>query len=187
LFGRWWRLRVEASRTGAATAVGGVAITGINMASITITAPVPRSDYLAQVRQIAPERLLDRDAELEQLAELLGEPLPALLSDATRDAHLLGMLYRAAEACRGQGRRLVLVVDGIDEDRGVTLGPDAHSIAALLPARCRPGCGSSWPDGRTRRPPPTFPLAIRYTTRRSSGPWRSRHTRMLCVMTRCVS
>ena len=27
------------------------------------------------------------------------------------------------------------MVDGLDEDRGVTTGPDAHSIAALLPAR----------------------------------------------------
>ena len=26
-----------------------------------------------------------------------------------------------------------MVVDGLDEDRGVTTGPDAHSIAALLP------------------------------------------------------
>ncbi|GGS32103.1 hypothetical protein AB0E75_27970 [Streptomyces griseoviridis] len=27
----------------------------------------------------------------------------------------------------------MLVVDGLDEDRGVTAGPDAHSIATLLP------------------------------------------------------
>src|SRR5262249_55277229 len=31
-------------------------------------------------------------------------------------------------------QRLVLVVDGLDEDQGVTGRPDAHSIAALLPA-----------------------------------------------------
>ena len=41
------------------------------------------------------------------------------------------MLTQAAEKCQ----RLVLVVDGLDEDRGVTTGPDAYSIAALLPAR----------------------------------------------------
>ena len=29
----------------------------------------------------------------------------------------------------------MLVVDGVDEDRGVTVGVDSHSIAALLPAR----------------------------------------------------
>jgi hypothetical protein len=32
-----------------------------------------------------------------------------------------------------QGERLILVVDGLDEDRGVG-GPDAYSVAALLPA-----------------------------------------------------
>ena len=35
---------------------------------------------------------------------------------------------------RRSRQRLVLVVDGLDEDRGVTTSPDAHSIAALLPA-----------------------------------------------------
>ena len=44
------------------------------------------------------------------------------------------MLEQAAEACAARGERLILVVDGLDEDRGVTTGPDARSIAALLPA-----------------------------------------------------
>ncbi|MFK0154299.1 hypothetical protein ACIQVK_19765 [Streptomyces sp. NPDC090493] len=39
----------------------------------------------------------------------------------------------AAEACRSRGRRLVLVVDGLDEDQGSKAG--RHSIAALLPRR----------------------------------------------------
>ena len=72
---------------------------------------------------------------LEQLAELLGRPLPELLTDATRDAHLLSLLDDAATACRQGGQRFVLVVDGLDEDRGVTVGPDGHSVAALLPAQ----------------------------------------------------
>ena len=71
------------------------------------------------------------NAVIEQLAEVLGEPVPAYLTDTTREAYLLRLLSRAA----GAGQRLVLVVDGLDEDRGVTAGPDAHSIAALLPAR----------------------------------------------------
>ena len=70
---------------------------------------------------------------LEQLAELLGQDLPPMLTAGTRDAHLLGMLEQAARACAAQGERLILVVDGLDEDRGVTTGPDASSIAALLP------------------------------------------------------
>ncbi|MGX7827880.1 tetratricopeptide repeat protein [Actinokineospora sp. 24-640] len=71
---------------------------------------------------------------LEQLAALLDDPLPALLTVHTREAHMLGLLTDAAHACEDRGEPLVLVVDGLDEDRGVTTGPDAHSIAALLPA-----------------------------------------------------
>ncbi|WP_146060445.1 lipopolysaccharide assembly protein LapB [Amycolatopsis sp. CA-128772] len=76
---------------------------------------------------------------LEQLATLLDDPLPALLTVHTREAHLLGLLGDAAHACAARGERLVLVVDGLDEDRGVTTGADAHSIAALLPAELPPG------------------------------------------------
>ncbi|MFC9005640.1 P-loop NTPase family protein [Streptomyces microflavus] len=71
----------------------------------------------------------------EQLAELLGQPTPVYLTEATREGHLLAMLEEAAYQCQRRGERLVLLVDGLDEDRGVTTGPDAYSIAALLPAR----------------------------------------------------
>ncbi|MHA6762179.1 ATP-binding protein [Streptacidiphilus sp. PAMC 29251] len=71
----------------------------------------------------------------EQLTALLGQPMPAYLTEATREGHLLAVLEEAAHRCRQRGERLVLLVDGLDEDRGVTTGPDAYSIAALLPAR----------------------------------------------------
>jgi energy-coupling factor transporter ATP-binding protein EcfA2 len=71
---------------------------------------------------------------LEQLAALLSQSLPSALPEAIREAHLLGLLSQAAAACAGAGRRLVLVVDGLDEDRGVTAGLYPHSIAGLLPA-----------------------------------------------------
>lgn len=71
---------------------------------------------------------------IEQLAALLGQSLPAGLTEVTREAYLLGLLAQAAAACKDAGGRMVLVVDGLDEDRGVTTGPDAHSIAGLLPA-----------------------------------------------------
>jgi hypothetical protein len=81
----------------------------------------------------------DRDAFthalLEQLADLLEEPLPGYLTDTTREPYLLQTLARAAEACQERDQRLVLLVDGLDEDRGVTTGPEAHSITELLPAR----------------------------------------------------
>jgi hypothetical protein len=75
------------------------------------------------------------NAVLEQLADLLGQPIPAYLTETTRELHLLRMLTEAAEECQ----RLILVVDGLDEDRGASTEPDAHSIAALLPARPVPG------------------------------------------------
>src|SRR5215468_3175815 len=71
---------------------------------------------------------------LEQLCELTGQELPAAMGEATREAWLLDLLGQAAAGCRAAGGRLVLVVDGLDEDRGVSVGPHAHSIAALLPA-----------------------------------------------------
>ncbi|WP_165939927.1 DUF7779 domain-containing protein [Saccharopolyspora aridisoli] len=70
---------------------------------------------------------------IEQLVEILGQPMPAPLSEATHEAHLHALLEEAAQACRSRGERLVLLVDGLDEDRGGHTGSDAHSIAALLP------------------------------------------------------
>ncbi|MEV4015634.1 hypothetical protein AB0J35_34535 [Nonomuraea angiospora] len=81
------------------------------------------------------DRMAFVDVMLEQLAAVAGEPLPGFLTEATKEAHLLDMLDTAAEACARRGQRLVLVVDGLDEDQGVTVGPDAYSIAALLPVR----------------------------------------------------
>jgi hypothetical protein len=73
------------------------------------------------------------DVVLEQLSEVLGEPLPAFLPETIREAHLMRMLTLAAAFCERQGRHLVLLVDGLDEDRGVIAGPTAYSIAAMLP------------------------------------------------------
>ncbi|MEV7009682.1 hypothetical protein [Streptosporangium sp. NPDC051022] len=74
------------------------------------------------------------DAVLEQLAEVVGESLPTFLTDALKEAHLLDLFERAARICRAEGGSLALVVDGLDEDRGVVVGPEAYSIAALLPS-----------------------------------------------------
>ncbi|MGN9759294.1 hypothetical protein [Streptomyces sp. SD31] len=75
------------------------------------------------------------DVVLEQLTELAGDSLPAHLTEATRDGHLLRLYDQAARVCHERGERLVLLVDGLDEDRGVTTGPEARSIASLLPSR----------------------------------------------------
>lgn len=77
----------------------------------------------------------DRDSFLQtvnrQLAVLAGLD-PA--SCGSRAEEFPGLCAAAAEACRGRGRRLVLVVDGLDEDRGAgPTGSAGLSIAALLP------------------------------------------------------
>jgi tetratricopeptide (TPR) repeat protein len=77
---------------------------------------------------------------LEQLSALLGESGPAALPEATIGTTLLERLSRAAIEQEQTGRRLVLVVDGLDEDCGAASGPDAESIAGMLPARL-PGEG----------------------------------------------
>ncbi|WP_351234412.1 hypothetical protein [Streptomyces sp. NPDC002133] len=81
------------------------------------------------------DRIAFVDVVMEQLAELLGRPMPAYLTEATREAHYRSLLDDAAALCESRGEKLVLLVDGLDEDQGVVVGPDAHSIAALLPDR----------------------------------------------------
>ncbi|WP_159056047.1 hypothetical protein [Streptomyces scabiei] len=67
-----------------------------------------------------------------QFCAILGEEVPPS-TEHTRDEQLLDAFERAAYICQSQGRRLILVVDGLDEDRGVVAGPDSYSIAGLLP------------------------------------------------------
>jgi tetratricopeptide (TPR) repeat protein len=76
----------------------------------------------------------DRDAFLDAVGEQLAPASPR--HDRGRSApggprDLLALLDAAARRCRAGGRRLVLVVDGIDEDTGPAAGKP--SIAALLP------------------------------------------------------
>jgi trypsin-like peptidase len=156
-----------------------------------------RSAYQAQVRDIAPDELLDREAELDelvafcaghrpyawwqagpwagksalmawfvlhppagvdtvsffvtarlanqsdrdacatalihQLAALCGEPPDALLLAGTQRGTLLRLLDDAASRAREAGRRVLLVIDGLDEDRST-----GGSIAELLPRRPPP-------------------------------------------------
>ncbi|MGH3947588.1 MAG: hypothetical protein ACRDSE_00455 [Pseudonocardiaceae bacterium] len=79
------------------------------------------------------DRVAFTDAVMEQLAELLGESMPVYLTDSTRDRCFWDLLDRAAHAVSDHGERLILLVDGIDEDTGVPAGKAPHSIATLLP------------------------------------------------------
>jgi hypothetical protein len=120
----WWQGEAETGKSALMSWFVLHPPPGVRMVSFFVTARhAEQSDRAALI-----------DVMLEQLAELLGESMPAHLTAATRDAHLLGMLKRAAYACEGQGQRLVLVVDGLDRDVEVPSVTGSYSLAALLPA-----------------------------------------------------
>lgn len=75
------------------------------------------------------------DALIEQLAALTGESPASLQTAGARRGTMLRLLDDAANRSREAGRRLLLVIDGLDEDSGTATGP---SIAALLPPRPPP-------------------------------------------------
>ncbi|QXJ25767.1 hypothetical protein AGRA3207_007313 [Actinomadura graeca] len=75
------------------------------------------------------------DVVLGQLAEITGEPEPSFLPEATRQSRFIQLLHEATATCAEGGEGLVLLVDGLDEDRGLADGQHEHSIAALLPVR----------------------------------------------------
>ena len=88
-------------------------------------------------------------ALIDQLAALLGEAVPPTMTSLVRDGYRRAMLRSAAERCLTKSRHLVLVVDGLDEDRGTVVGSGQPSIASLLPKNVPPGLRvivSSRPD-----------------------------------------
>jgi hypothetical protein len=72
-------------------------------------------------------------ALLDQFAAITGDDPPTAELNRTLDRDRL--MRRAAEIAAAAGKRLVLVVDGLDEDRGTRLGSRVASIAASLPKR----------------------------------------------------
>ncbi|MFB7412535.1 hypothetical protein ACFCZ2_35710 [Streptomyces sp. NPDC056202] len=121
---RWWRADAWAGKTALMAWFALNPPPGVRIVPFFITARLgSQNDAVAYV-----------DVVLEQLAELAGEGIPAHLTAATKDAHLFRLYGEASRACAARGERLVLLVDGLDEDRGVTTGPEARSIASLLPA-----------------------------------------------------
>lgn len=120
---RWWRAPAWAGKSALMSWFVLNPPPGIRLVSFFITARLSgQGDRLAFV-----------EAVLEQLAELIGVPVPTYLTDVNREAHLLALVDQAAEACQQDGQRLVLLVDGLDEDLSWTSSPEAHSIAAMLP------------------------------------------------------
>ncbi|ANZ42144.1 hypothetical protein BBK82_45645 [Lentzea guizhouensis] len=120
----WWRAPAWSGKSALMSTFVLNAPPGVRVVSFFVTARWSSQN----------DRAAFIDNVTEQLLALLGESLPPLLTESTRETHLLGLLEDTATACQSRGERLVLLVDGLDEDRGVHPGPDSHSIAALLPA-----------------------------------------------------
>jgi hypothetical protein len=78
---------------------------------------------------------------LETLASLLGQSLPPVLPEATRAAYLPDLMSQAAARCKDADGRLVLVVDGLDEDRGSRPGRMRTASPGCCPSIRQPGCG----------------------------------------------
>ncbi|WP_103335828.1 hypothetical protein [Amycolatopsis sp. CA-126428] len=138
----WWRAEAWSGKSALLAAFVLAPPPGVRLVAFFITGSQPdQSDRRAFV-----------DNLLEQLCALRGTPLPPS-TDATREAQWRGLLAETAGDCRRRGMQFALVVDGLDEDRGLDGSHDAHSIAALLPAQPPAGMRVIV-SGRSSRPLP---------------------------------
>ena len=121
----WWQAEPWAGKTALASWLATHPPVGVEVASFFITA------------RLAGQSTADAyvTAILEQLAALVGVIPPAIAGTPGRRGAYRNLLAQAAQAVTRRGRRLLLVVDGLDEDIGSADG----SIAALLPADPTPG------------------------------------------------
>ncbi|MFJ2876831.1 hypothetical protein ACIPJN_07625 [Streptomyces sp. NPDC086796] len=103
------------------------------LSTLVVTSTLPKTDRVAYfVRQAAGSE--KGRVFLESMVRVLGAHVGK--PRATKDVATLLTLYEAAAAKSvARGRRLLLVIDGLDEDAGDPLG----SIASLLPPRVSPG------------------------------------------------
>ena len=78
-------------------------------------------------------------AMCQQFAMLASVPAPRDISRIAQKEIFAYLLEAAARRTRDSGERLILVVDGLDEDRAVRPGSHLMSIASLLPPRLPDG------------------------------------------------
>jgi hypothetical protein len=119
----WWRAEAWSGKSALLSWFVLHPPAGVRVVSFFITSQLPgQNDQRGFV-----------DSVLDQLHDLAERPPRTDLTDATREPYLLQLLVDVAHRVREQGEHFVLVVDGLDEDRGLDGSADAHSIAALLP------------------------------------------------------
>jgi len=116
----WWQAGPWAGKTALASWLATHPPVGVEVAAFFVTA------------RLAGQATADAyvTAMLDQLAALVGVNPPIIAGTAGRRGAYRNLLTQAAQAVTGRGRRLLLLVDGLDEDVGSADG----SIAALLPA-----------------------------------------------------
>ena len=155
---QWWRGRAWTGKSALAAWLALHPPAGVTAASFFITGRLAgQADSTAFT-----------EALIQQLALITGEP-PALAATAmARDGQRRRLLKQAAEQVREAGGRLLLIVDGLDEDRGVPpAGPS--SIASLLPAHPPDGLRILVTSRPHPDPPPDLPGGhpLRSCTRRT--------------------
>lgn len=84
------------------------------------------------------------EAVLGQLSELLGQSLPDTLTESSKQLWFLELLEQAAEKCARDGYRLILVIDGLDEDFGVLVGGTSTASRRSCRGTLHQECEFSW-------------------------------------------
>ncbi|QOV38411.1 trypsin-like peptidase domain-containing protein [Streptomyces ferrugineus] len=113
----WWQAGPWAGKTALASSFAAAPPDGVRVVSFFVTARLAgQADATALSASL-----------IRQLAEIAERPLSP---GAGGPGLLTLLLTEAAERCARRGERLVLVVDGLDEDQGAR-----PSVAALLPRR----------------------------------------------------
>ncbi len=108
------------------------------MAQFALHPPL-RVDVLAFFITARAAGRSDRTAFLAALQAQLREYLCDADVICDYQGQFLDALERATDKATAEGRRLVLLVDGLDEDTGVESASSGYSIAALLPRVPPPG------------------------------------------------
>ncbi|MFI0469153.1 hypothetical protein ACH347_34200 [Saccharopolyspora sp. 5N102] len=119
----WWRAEAWSGKSALLSWFVLHPPPGVHVVSFFVTSGLPDQNN----RRSFVENVVD------QLHDMVDEPPPAGLTDSKREAHFRRLLTTVADRFRERGEHFTLVVDGLDEDRGVDGSADAHSIAALLP------------------------------------------------------
>ena len=123
----WWQGEAWAGKTALLAWFALNPPTGVQVVSFFVDAGLAgQSDSEAFLEALA-----------EQLTVLAHRSLGAPATTTARRGRLLELLSAATVQCAKDGRRLLLVVDGLDEDTGA--GTGKPSIASLFPRRPPPG------------------------------------------------